>query len=29
MWFEYHDEFRRDEGAWRFRSRHLLLRFRG
>ena len=29
IWFHYHDEFRRDDGAWRFRSRKLLLRFRG
>jgi SnoaL-like domain len=28
IWFQYHDEFRRDDGAWRFRSRQLLLRFR-
>ena len=29
IWFQYHDEFRRDDGAWRFRSRKLLPRFRG
>ncbi len=30
IWFQYHDEFhRQDDGQWRFRRRELLLRLRG